>query len=39
MGREGLLDGAEALGQQALQEFERVKVFLQENLTQLPVLV
>ncbi|MBC8028875.1 MAG: PAS domain S-box protein [Pyrinomonadaceae bacterium] len=39
MGREGLLDGAEALGNEALREFERVKVFLQENLTQLPVLV
>lgn len=32
MGREGSLVGAAALGQQAVSEFHRVKVFLQENL-------
>ena len=32
MGREGSLDGAEAFGHQVVLEFERVKVFLQENL-------
>jgi len=37
MGREGSLDGAQALGRQAFSEFERVKVFLQENLAQLAV--
>lgn len=37
MGRAGYLDGAEALGRQVFSEFERVKVFLQENLTQLAV--
>jgi len=31
------LDGAQALGRQVFSEFERVKVFLQENLAQLAV--
>jgi PAS domain S-box-containing protein len=37
MGREGSLAGAEALGRQVVGEFQRVKVFLQENLAQLAV--
>ena len=37
MGREGCLDGADALGRQVVSEFQRVKVFLQENLAQLAV--
>jgi hypothetical protein len=32
MSREGSLAGAEALGRQVVWEFERVKVFLKENL-------
>ena len=37
MGREGSLAGAEALGRQVFSEFERVKVFLKDNLA--PVAV
>ena len=37
MGREGSLAGAEALGRQVVSEFQRVKVFLQDNLA--PVAV
>jgi HPt (histidine-containing phosphotransfer) domain-containing protein len=37
MGREGCLDGAKALGRQVFSEFERVKVFLKDNLA--PVAV
>jgi PAS domain S-box-containing protein len=33
MGREASLDGAEALGRQVASEFQRVKIFLQNNLT------
>jgi len=35
MGRNGRLDGAEALSRKAFSEFERTKVFLKENLAQL----
>jgi len=35
MGREGSLDGAELVGQRALSEFERVKSFLDANLSNL----
>jgi HPt (histidine-containing phosphotransfer) domain-containing protein len=37
MGREGSLAGAEALGRQVVSEFQRVKVFLRDNLV--PVAV
>ena len=37
MGREGSLAGAEALGRKAVSEFQRVKVFLRDNLAPLPV--
>ncbi|HEY8187493.1 MAG TPA: response regulator [Pyrinomonadaceae bacterium] len=37
MGREGRLDGAEALCRQVVSEFERVKIFLRENLPQVAV--
>ena len=37
MGREGSLDGAAVLGRKVSREFERVQVFLQENLAQLAV--
>jgi CheY-like chemotaxis protein/HPt (histidine-containing phosphotransfer) domain-containing protein len=37
MGREGSLAGAEALGRQVVSEFQRVKVFLHDNLV--PVAV
>ena len=37
MGREGRLDGAEALCRQVFSEFERVKIFLKENLPQVAV--
>ncbi len=32
MGREGSLNGAEALGRQVVSEFQRVKLFLLDNL-------
>jgi HPt (histidine-containing phosphotransfer) domain-containing protein len=37
MGREGRLDGAEALDHQLSIEFERAKVFLKEHLPQLAI--
>ena len=37
MGREGSLDGAEAVSRQLFIEFERAKVFLKEHLPQLAV--
>jgi len=37
MGRQGSLAGAEALGRQVLSEFQRVKVFLRDNLLQVAV--
>ena len=37
MSRDGSLDGADALGRQVVSEFERVKTFLQENLTAVAV--
>jgi CheY-like chemotaxis protein/HPt (histidine-containing phosphotransfer) domain-containing protein len=37
MGRAGSLSGAESLGQQVVSEFQRVKVFLRENLTTVAV--
>ena len=37
MGREGSLAGAEALGRQVVSEFQRVKVFLRDNLATVAV--